>query len=563
MKLVIAVFIMVLSFFAVRPLLMPGFFPMHDDTQVQRVHEMNVSLKGGMVPVRWVPDLGYGYGYPIFNFYAPLAYYVGGGVNYITDSLTATKAMMVIGIVLSGVTMYFFAREFFGDFGGMVSGVAYMFAPYHALDIYVRGDVSEFFAYAFIPLAFYGVYKATTTLSWRYVALGSIGYAGVILSHNLTALMMTPFLLVFVVMMAFFSQKKTKKVFLFSFLPVILGVGLSAFYSLPVFFEMRYTDVLSVVGGGSHFADHFVCLPQLWSGTWGYLGSVPGCIDGMSLQVGKIHLFSAILALVITAFLFLKRKKDQGILRLMLVSSLIGFFFCLFLVTSSSELLWRVFPTMAFFQFPWRFLLMATFFASFLSGSIALIPFSLPRKELFVGGLCIFFSLCIVIFYGKYFIPQKMYSFTEKDYINEHMLKYVASKISDEYMPPHFRTPETPLQIVRNQAVLVSGAGEIAEEKNSLKEKEIRTVATTPVMLLMKIAPFPTWKAQLDGTMVLLRSTDEGYLLSVPQGEHSVRFFYSQTPVQIAANSLSVASILILIAVIIYRPAKKLYEKKD
>src|SRR3990167_1709125 len=111
--------IIILSFFAIRPLLLNGFFPMHDDTQPSRVFEMASALKDGMFPVRWSADLGFGYGYPIFNFYAPLAYYIGALFNIIGfNSLDATKLMMILGIVLSGFSMYILAKEFFGKLAG-------------------------------------------------------------------------------------------------------------------------------------------------------------------------------------------------------------------------------------------------------------------------------------------------------------------------------------------------------------------------------------------------------------------------------------------------------------
>ncbi len=88
------VFIILLSFWAIKPLLNNGFFPMHDDTQVARVYEMKKALADGVFPVRWSQDLGYGYGYPIFNFYAPLAYYVGGYINLLGfNSLNATSPL--------------------------------------------------------------------------------------------------------------------------------------------------------------------------------------------------------------------------------------------------------------------------------------------------------------------------------------------------------------------------------------------------------------------------------------------------------------------------------------
>src|SRR6266571_3739128 len=90
--------LLILSYWSIKPFFESGFFPIHDDTQVARVFEMNKSLGDGMFPVRWVSDLGYGYGYPIFNFYAPLAYYVGGIANLVGfDVFFATKFMMIVG----------------------------------------------------------------------------------------------------------------------------------------------------------------------------------------------------------------------------------------------------------------------------------------------------------------------------------------------------------------------------------------------------------------------------------------------------------------------------------
>src|SRR3989344_680609 len=275
--------VLILSFFSVKPLLMSGFFPIHDDTQVARVYEMGKALSDGMFPVRWAADLGYGYGYPIFNFYAPLAYYFWGALNLLgLDALVSTKIMMIVGIILSGVFMYFLARELWGEIGGLISSLFYVYAPYHAVNIYVRGDVAEFWAYAFIPLAFYGILKAFQEKKWIYVVLGSLGYAGIILSHNLTAMMITPFLILFILFL-FFKKTKEKQtgVYYYPFLVLLIGIGLSAFYWLPALFELRFTNVLSQIGGGADFRDHFVCMVQLWQSPWGFGGSAAGCVDGM------------------------------------------------------------------------------------------------------------------------------------------------------------------------------------------------------------------------------------------------------------------------------------------
>src|SRR5579871_3187845 len=100
--------VILLSFFAIKPLFHLGFFPVHDAAQPQRIFEMYTSLHEGMFPVRWVKDFGYGYGYPLFNFYAPFAYYLGAFFLFLGSSLLfSTKIVIGTAIVLSGIFMFF------------------------------------------------------------------------------------------------------------------------------------------------------------------------------------------------------------------------------------------------------------------------------------------------------------------------------------------------------------------------------------------------------------------------------------------------------------------------
>src|SRR5579883_3340056 len=175
-------FVILISLGAIFPLFHSGFFPMHDDTQVARVYEMAKSLRDGMFPVRWVQDLGYGYGYPIFNFYAPLAYYVGGMIALFADALFAAKVMIFFGVVLSGITMYLLGKALWGQWGGIFSAILYVYAPYHAVDLYVRGDIAELWAYVFFPLALLGIWFLYKNILVKGIIVGSLGFAGVILS---------------------------------------------------------------------------------------------------------------------------------------------------------------------------------------------------------------------------------------------------------------------------------------------------------------------------------------------------------------------------------------------
>jgi len=514
--------IVLLSFFAIKPLLQPGFFPMHDDTQVARVYEMGKALRDGMFPVRWVNDLGYGYGYPIFNFYAPLAYYAGGFfVLFGINALLATKITMIIGIVLSGICMYFLARNFWGETGGVISGLFYIYATYHAVDIYVRGDVAEFWAYGFIPLVFLGVYKVYLVLKensdkkeiWQGMIIGSLGYTGVILSHNLTAFMVTPFLIFFVIIL-FFATPNGRKLYAIrnTQYAIFLGLLLSAFYWLPVPFEIKYTNVFSQIGGGANYKDHFVCLFQYWYSPWGYGGSVPGCTDGLSFMLGKLHIIFTIVSLI-GVFLLWRKNKNRAIVILL---GVIGLISSLLLGTEYSSFIWRSIPFMTFLQYPWRFLVLASFFSSFLAGSIILIANQLNgRKEILY--IITIGSITILLFLQtKFFVPKKIIAVNADYYTNKHVLMWNTSKISDEYMPQDFVKPKS--------------------------EKEIRP----------GLAYFPAWHIYADNVQIHVRAAFGRIILPVIDGKHSYRIVYEETPIERLGDLLTMSGFAILFIGIIY-----------
>lgn len=454
--------ILILSFWAIRPFFISGFFPMHDDTQIARVFEMGKMLGNGVFPVRWVPDLGYGYGYPIFNFYAPLAYYIGGVLMLLSfDALLATKIMMALGVVLAGVFMYLLAREFWGELGGIVSGLFYVYAPFHTVDIYVRGDVAEFWAYAFIPLAFLGIYK-------RNIMIGSIGFAAIILSHNLTALMITPFLAIAILLNCYIVPKGKKLLILYhSSLILFLGLALSAFYWIPALLEMRNTNVLSQIEGGADFRDHFVCLPQLWDSLWGFGGSTPTCIDGLSFKIGKLHILGSLLTVPLVIF-YSKLEKIKKIVGF----SLMGLIISVFLTLEISRLVWEAIPVMAFFQYPWRFLLLASFFSSLACGSLVFLLTKFKIKPYVTATVLVFFLLFFNI---KLFVPQTILSKTVGDYTNEMALKWTVSKISDEYLPPNFKKPKSEKDIAKTPIPF----------KETTLEKTSNTVSLIGVLALI------------------------------------------------------------------------------
>jgi uncharacterized membrane protein len=508
---------------------------------------MAKGLKDGMIPVRWSMDLGYGFGYPIFNFYDPLPYYVGGVIEVIgLNALLATKTMMAIGIMLSGISMYFLAKEFWGKSGGVFSALLYMYAPYHALDIYVRGDVAEFWAYAFVPLVFLGLWKIYKENKWRYVVLAAVSFALVVISHNLTAMMISPFVVVFALYLAF--KARNKKTLFHLGTVFIIGALLSAFYWLPAILEMQYTNVNSLILGGSNFRDHFVCLSQLWTSPWGFGGSTKGCVDGLSFMLGKYHillsLFLSIFALLALGFrkYFEVFSKDKLIV---IVFAFVGILISTFLTLQISQPVWELIRPMSFFQYPWRFLLTGVFFASFISGSIFWVLEKYLKKNVLIIIVLFLVSCFLILVSAKFFVPQHYLLVNSNYYTNTDTLKWTTSKISDEYLPKNFPHPKNSTEIASFSNL---NSKNITVENINLKTQRITfdIIALSTQGITVPLAYFPSWQGYVDGKQVVINDNLGKVAVNIPKGQHSVSFIFKESPVELIADFASLAGILAL-----------------
>ncbi len=157
---------LILSVSLLWPLFWAPYFTHQDDVQVIRLYEMSKCFVDHQIPCRWVPDLGGLYGYPLFNYYAPLSYYFGAIVYFLTHSLLISfKLMFAVSFLGSFIFMYLLACKFWGKLGGSLSATFYAFAPYHALDFYVRGAMGEMWALMFFPAIFWAIARLEEKVS--------------------------------------------------------------------------------------------------------------------------------------------------------------------------------------------------------------------------------------------------------------------------------------------------------------------------------------------------------------------------------------------------------------
>lgn len=556
------IIVCLLTFFAMMPLFHAGFFPIHDDEQVGRLYELDNAVNNGHIPPRIATNLGFGYGYPLFNFYPSFVYYVAEvfvmvGFSYITS----VKLMIALGFISAAVFMYLFAKEYLGVLGGIVASVAYTYAPYHAVDVYVRGALPEFWSFTFIPALFWSFKKLQETGRTQYMVYVSVLTAFLILTHNLVALMSGLFLGIYLVYL-FLTTKEKKRLFKQTLFSGITGLLLSAYFWIPSYFEKNYTMIELLTTELADYRQHFVYLRQLWNSPWGYGGSLFGLEDGLSFQIGKAHLIIAGVASIAILYQIVQKTKTAAVLILFLVLFLIS----IFLMTSYSQFIWSTIQQFSYIQFPWRFLLFTAFTASFLVGSIFLLP--IPKKLSGVIGVLI---VCILILTNlNYFQPAKyLTAVTDEDYTSPEVIRWRTSIMAFEYVPKGIATKTSPLgttviditkdQIARGTHQVIKGNMSVVTKVDKPQEKILTVTATESGVLRLNTFAFPGWKVFLDGKEVAYTDTNKLKLItiSIPAGEHTVRALFTDTQYRIIGNTLSIVGLCLLFGYTIFDLRKK------
>lgn len=547
-----ALFIVILfGILAARSLLFqPGYFNMHDDLQMMRQLEMEKCFLDGQIPCRWVPDMGYGFGFPLFNFYPPLPYLIGELFRVVGFSfVTTAKLTFALSFIVSGLTMYLLAKEFFGRLGGILSSVFYIWAPYHAVDVYVRGAMNEAWAMAWFPLIFWSAYrliKAKKKRLARWIIILALSYFALFTSHNLMVLIFTPFFGAWL-LLHLWREKGWSRLphLIFS---GILAFLLAAFFTLPVLIEKKYVQVDTLVVGYYDYIAHFASLPQLlFSRFWGYGPSVWDTSDGMSFQIGHFHWLGSLLAAVFVGIRYLKRKTLETIDYVAILLFLVGWL-SLFMAHSRSTPLWKLVAPLQFVQFPWRFLTTATFVFAFLMGVIPKLLAKVKKDFLprFISRnfeLVIVFaaSVALVMFNWSYFKPEKMGALTDEEKFTDAAWELQQTAGIYDYLPNAAKeAPKSPRQHV---AEVVNGKGEIVDPRQGTNWAEFKAKIEGDADVRIGIFKFPGWEAKVDGekieTFVPENERWGRMHISLPQGEHSVRLELHNTLARTIGNYLS------------------------
>jgi hypothetical protein len=554
-NIIIIIAAIVISLPATKALFQKEFFHVHDFTHVARLAEMRRAIADGHIPVRWSKNFGFGYGMPLFNFYGPLPFYFAYMFVFFGFShIFAIKALVFYNFILSFLAMYHVTKHFWGKYGALVSATAAVYVPYRAVNTYVRGSFNELTGITFIIVSLLFLYKAIHSNQGKWVVFAGLSLAGIVTSHNLSAIMAYPALLMFaggLICGQKPSEKKQKYIRVAG--AYVLSIGLSAFYALPAFFEKSYTTIDRLTSAYFHYSQHFLYLRQFISSQWGYGGSVYGLEDGISFEIGKVHIFLA----TITGLFFVgKFKKIKKPTKTAMIVSGFLIIISILMATFKTKFIWDNISLLQFIQFPWRFLSIITIFVSFLSGGVFL--FIKKQKN------AIFFALCsvvlLVVLNSPFFKPE---SFLEDSqalyYTDAKKIQTNMSGILPDYIPNGL--DYSTVEPIENRFEIRDGENNQKIEPTIDRTHEFMFVVNSdkPIEIHINIFDFPGWKIYINGVETKYRvdSETKSILLDLDPSilqtnQVTVSGVFTETPIRKAADIITILSIVSSIYILLY-----------
>ncbi|HSN76810.1 MAG TPA: glycosyltransferase family 39 protein, partial [Anaerolineae bacterium] len=314
--------ILIFALIIISPLFQPGYFWGAHDARHDAyfIFQYDKSVQDGIWFPRWSPDWTFGYGYPFFIVYGPLATFLGELFHHFLGLgfEASVKAVLALSIVVSGFAMYGFVRSWLGRNAGLVAAVAFMAIPYHLVDVYVRAALAESVALAFLPLALWGFRETVRRPRLAAILGAGFAYAAIMWTSNLVALIFTPGLAAYVAILIFWQWRRSPgeeerrrgggrfrslaRRMLAPAFAFALGLGLSAAFFVPALAEMGYINRTQWFGEYYDPTQHFVYFFQLFNPAWGFGISQPGPDDvaqgAMSFQLGAAATLLSLVALV-------------------------------------------------------------------------------------------------------------------------------------------------------------------------------------------------------------------------------------------------------------------------
>lgn len=545
---------------AAQPLLSGQLFGTDGALHFHRVAQLERSIRYGILYPRWAPDLGLGFGFPLFNYYAPLSYYFVLPLWWAGCSLSTAFAAS-IGLALWGLALaiYLWTRDIFGETAGVIASFAAVYTPAVLNYVYQWSALPGLWGLIWFVLTLWSLRRLALSGGLLSAVLTSLGCAAMVLSHNVTALIGGALLFACVVLIAIlYGLRPALRAIAF----LALGLGLSGFFWIPAFFEKDFVQIHQLyLPAVFDYHNHFLSLGDILAAPCPVDPNHANFVFPVSL--GWVQAALALLAWWPLGALLPREIRAYRWALTLATGMLMG------LVLPLSLPIWEHISLMRFLQFPWRLLTPAALGLAALAGMGAAIVARRTRRwvPIFLAGMMLF-ALPWLFPLRKISQPDP----SPPDQIRfEVETGLLGTTAGGEYLPiwvqelpspdallPLYEAAAPDYIIPRLDPASIPAGARALEAAYGLTWARVTVESPEPFRIRFLWYFFPGWYGRLDGRPLPLGPDGPHGLLGadIPAGRHEVVVFFGDTPLRRWAWGISGASgLLFLIALLFARQA--------
>ncbi len=513
-----------------RPVTFDG--PTHLTTMAQ----FAIGLAQHQFPVTWADGFG-NYGMPIPIIAQQTTSYLGAFFDLVVHNIFwAYNLVVLTGTFLSALTFYYCLRYWYSKESSLAATLLFIYAPYKIINVFIRGDIPEFFVSVFLPLTILGFLYTLQKKKWWGLLLIIIGVSGIFLTHPIMTvplgLILGPIWLILAA-----QQIKNWKSILATLFAAGVGALIAGYYLLPLFGEIKYFYYGS---GTSHLIDNqYLSLQNYFQPGWHYFYNNDIGPRGQYIFMGSLEGVVFLVSCLLSIKAVISRKWKKSI-PLLIGTILAGI--AIFLTLPVSDFIYHHFLPLNNIQHPWRMMTALIFIPPFLLAEMSdrHVPFIKLRQFLVIMVVLFIIIFRIPQTYGKNYIfyPESMYFYT---ITNLHGTNLNTVWTGD--------TKSYPVKSLKYEVIEGDGKVINAQVANGIRHYSIQ--ANQPIRMADYTFYFPGWKLFVDGKNTAFEFQDPNYrgviTYHLPPGIHQVDLLFTDTNIRKIGKILSVFGILLAV----------------
>ncbi len=513
------------------------------------------SLRQGNFYPAWQHLSNAGYGDGSFRIYSPLTYYLLFAVRFFAvDWMLSLKLLFVVLAMGGAYSVFYWLKGWATQTQALVGAMGYCWAPFRLNEAYQAAMLSQFAGATLFALLL-GVTErlAREAVSRRRVlglqTLFAVLFAALIFTHVPLAMMAVLTIPLYAALR--FDRSVRLRRLIDLGIAGALGIFLSGFYWVNLVSELPLLKGATIQPG------------QRFDYRANFAFSLNGH-DGSAWYVNLI--FTATLALLIPAALFLFSSVQPGLHRSVRAVALVAIFTYL-MATPLSTPLWKVIPKLSSMELPWRWLSASSILASGLAGIVLPLlwkEFQNARRESINAEaaksskvsrarlrLTLALGAVVIAFAFSWSYPIRNALFMDRDSFNAVLQESKASTSLEEWLP-RWTTLEAVQRLEKEKTPEVSAGGRSLSIQSWQSQNRKFTVEDgDKAVARLRTLFYPYWQLRTtDGNFLPTRPDADGVLLTdIPAGRQTIEMSFVRPRHQTFANILSILAVVVLTAI--------------